>query len=288
MEDNKTADLIWTGVNMSIFTAAALLTYFLRTKAKTGTVLNALIILVLTSALCAYVRGVAADTESKYSKFDVPRCASKRDINTKFRKWSRTVHPDMQASADAPYTYEELDALKDFLTNDRTRTLYDKYDFVLERHDMEETQTKQLTNQMFQLRLYQYLNSTFVWVILCFVFCKLLRELDMTNFLLKMLMAKAFVVIYFLYRQPVDECSPLDAVFGHLPIFQQLRYAEVVFSFVFGAVTAVVFEYMHAEKLKLRSEVEKTRRTVEAMQGDAPALAELKETVRKFADLVNK
>lgn len=287
MEDNKISDLIWTGVNLGIFVGAAVVTYVLRSKAKTGTLVSALVLLGLSSALLYSVQTLAAQTDSKYLKFDVPRCATRRDIQAKFRKWSRTIHPDKQASQDAPYTFEELDALKDFLSADTTRTLYDKFDYVLERDNFDETGAKHLHNTMFQIRLYQYLNSTFIWVLFTFLFCKVLRELDLTNFLLKVLMAKAFVVVYFLYRQPVDECSILDTFFGHLTIFQQLRLAELVFSFVFGIMAAVVFDYVRAEKLKLRQEVGKTKAVVDGLQGDAPALKELKESVKKFSDLVN-
>lgn len=287
MEDNKVANLIWTSVNFGIFGVAALATYFLRRKAKTGALINGIVILALSSALLYYVNNLASQTDSKYLKFDVPRCATKRDITAKFRKWSRTIHPDMAASQDAPYTFEELDALKDFLTTEHTRTLYDKFDVVLERDNFDETQAKQLHNHAFQYRLYQYLNSTFIWVLLTFVLAKLVRELDMTNFLLKVLMAKAFVVIYFLYRQPVDECSILDSVFTHLTISQQLKYAELVFSFVFGVMSAIVFEYMHAEKVKLREEVARTKVAVDAMSGESTVIKELKESVKKFSDLVS-
>jgi hypothetical protein len=287
MEDNKISDLIWTGINLGIFVGTAVVTYILRSKAKTGSLVSSIVLVGLSSVLFFYVHSLATKTDSKYLQFDVPRCASRRAIQAKFRHWSRTIHPDQQASSDAPYTFEELDALKDFLSNDRTRTLYDKFDFIVERDNFDETGAKQLQNTVFQLRLYQYLNSTFIWVLFTFFFCKVLRELDLTNFLLKVLMAKAFVIIYFLYSQPVDECSILDTFFGHSTIFQQLRLAELVFSFVFGVMAAVVFEYMRAEKLKLRQEIGKTKAVVDAMEGDAPAVKELKESVKKFADLVN-
>lgn len=273
---------------MAIFVGAGGVTYFLRSRAKTGTLTSAIVLLVLSSALLYSVQSLATQTDSKYLKFDVPRCATRRDIQAKFRKWSRTIHPDQKASQDAPYTFEELDALKDFLSSEHTRTLYDKFDFVIERDNYDETGAKQLHNNVFQFRLYQYLNSTFIWVLFTFLFSKLLRELDMTNFLLKVLMAKAFVVVYFMYRQPVDECSILDTFFGHLTIFQQLRLAELVFSFVFGIVAAVVFDYVRAEKLKLRQEVSKTKEVVDKMPSDNPVVKELSESLTKFSQLVNK
>lgn len=286
-EKPPTEDLIWTGVHLGVFIVAALGTYILRNKLKTGLLLNAILFLAVSTFVVHYTRSYAAQIESKYSKFGVPRCASKREIQTKFRQWSKTIHPDMQASRDSPYTFEELDSLKDFLSMDHTRTYYDKFDTVFERDNFDETQAKTIHNYLFQRRLFGYLNTTFIWVFFTFVLCKVLRELEITNFILKVLMGKSFVVVYYLYAQPVDECSIMDRLFSHLTMSQQIRHSEIIFSLFFGVLAAIVFEYQREERKKLRTEVGLAKAAVDSMSGDTPALKELRDSLKRFADLVN-
>lgn len=284
---DSSQDFVWTAIHVGIFAVTALGTYLLRNKVKTGLVANSILFLLVSSTAVYYIKSVAAQTESKYSKFGVPRCASKREITSKFRQWSREVHPDQKASRDSPYTFEELDSLKDFLSMDHTRTYYDKFDVVFERDNFDETQAKTVHNYLFQRRLFSYLNTTFIWVFFTFVLCKVLRELEITNFLLKVLMGKSFVVVYFIYAQPVDECSLLDRLFPNLTMYQQIYFAEAIFALFFGIVAALVFESQREERKKLRTDVGLAKAAVDNMTSDAPALKELKESLKRFADLVN-
>lgn len=287
MEENPLMDLAFTGLNIAVFFAAAGTTYLLRNKFKTGLLPNAIILLASTSLLVYLINGHAATVPSKYTTFDIDRCATRREIQQRFRQWSRTIHPDQAGSKTAKHTFEELDTLKDFLSADHTRTFYDKFDIVFDHDNFEETQVKTIHNYIFQRRLFQYLNSTFIWVFLTFIMCKVLRELDITNFLLKILMGKAFVVVYFMYAQPVDECSALDRWFPRLTIFQQIKHAELVFSLGFGILAATVFEYKRRERAQLMADVGKAREAAEKLEGDHPAVKELKESLKKFAELAS-
>lgn len=288
MEENPQIDLAYTGANIAVFAIAALATYTFRVKFKTSLMTNSILFLIGVTLTSYFVYNHANTTPSKYRTFDIQRCATKRELNQRFRIWSRTIHPDKNTGKNSKFTFEEVDSIKDFLADDHKRVLYDKFDIIFPRDDLDETQAKTIYNFVFQRRLFQYINGTFIWVFLTFIMCKMLKELDITNFLLKVLMGKAFVVVYFMYSQAIDECSVLDRVFKHLTIFQQIKHAELVFSFIFGVAAAVVFQYHRTERVKLKASLTEAREAAEKLSGDAPALKELKESLKKFDELVTK
>lgn len=288
MDEKPLLEIAYTGANIAVFAIAALLTYTFRAKFKASLMINSILFLVGVILVSYFVFNHANTTLSKYRTFDIQRCATKRELNQRFRLWSRTIHPDKNTGTEAKFTFEQIDSIKDFLSDDNKRILYDKFDIIFQRDDLDETQAKTIHNYVFQRRLFQYINGTFVWVFLTFIMCKMLKELDITNFLLKVLMGKAFVVVYFMYSQAVDECSVLDRVFKNLTIFQQIKHAELIFSFIFGVAAAVVFQYHRAEREKLKASLAEARAAAEKLAGDAPALKELRESLKKFDELVTK
>ena len=85
--------------------------------------LQAALLLAVGAVAAAAIKHISEKETSKYKTFGVKRCATKREILSQFRLWSRIVHPDkMTVSSDIPFTYPELDELKDFLTTEHSRT----------------------------------------------------------------------------------------------------------------------------------------------------------------------
>ena len=287
-ENNLTAELIFNAANLLIFTCSATFAFLIQKYLKGRLVTQAFLLLLISSIFAIAIKGISEKETSKYKTFGVKRCATKREILSQFRVWSKVVHPDkMTVTSDIPFTYPELDELKDFLTTEHSRTFYDKFDRIFERDNFDETQIKNVHSYLFQRKLFQYLNMTFVWVFVSFLLSKYLKQLEITNFLLKILMGKSFVVIYYLYSQNVEECSLLDSAFGFLTISQQIYYCEFVVSMIFGFVTAIFFENFKEEKEKMKKSVCEVKQILDKTSGDAPALKELKENVKKFSDFLN-
>ncbi|MFC1894660.1 J domain-containing protein [Candidatus Dependentiae bacterium] len=63
---------------------------------------------------------------SYYSLLDIPKDASKEDINSAYRKLSRYVHPDKNPEVP-PHLMKILNEVKCWLINKECRSFYDKY-----------------------------------------------------------------------------------------------------------------------------------------------------------------
>lgn len=287
-ESNFLGEATFNAINFAIFAVSAILVYLTQKYLKGKLITQAILLLTVSSIFAIAIRKISESETSKYKTFGVDRCATKREIMRKFRLWSRIVHPDkMTVTSDIPFTYVELDELKDFLTTEHSRTFYDKFDRVFEKENFDETQIKNVHSYLFQKKLFQYLNTTFLWVFVSFLFSRYLKQLEITNFLLKILMGKSFVVIYYLYSQNVEECSLLDSVFGFLTISQQIYYCEFFISMIFGFFSAIYFKNSMEEKQKMKKSVAEVKEILEKVNGDGSALKELKENVKKFSEFLN-
>ena len=287
-ESNFLGEATFNAINFAIFAVSATLVYLTQKYLKGKLIKQAILLLFVSSIFAIAIKNISESETSKYKTFGVNRCATKREIMHKFRLWSRIVHPDkMTVTSDIPFTYVELDELKDFLTTEHSRTFYDKFDRVFVKENFDETQIKNVHSYLFQKKLFQYLNTTFLWVFVSFLFSRYLKQLEITNFLLKILMGKSFVVIYYLYSQNIEECSLLDSVFGFLTISQQIYYCEFFISMIFGFFSAIYFKNSMEEKQKMKKSVADIKEILEKINGDGSALKELKVNVRKFSEFLN-
>lgn len=283
MDDNLKSELLFHFINLTIFALSVFLTCCFQKLFKGRFVFMIFAFVFFLSIFVFGLKKTADNQESKYRLFDVKRCSTKREINSKFRVWSKTVHPDKNSiQQTSSFSYEELDSLKDFLTTDHYRIFYDKFDQVFDRETFDEKDIKNVKNFLFQKKLFQYLNTTFVWIFLSFLFSKYLQQLEITNFLMKILMGKTFVIVYFLYSQEIEQCSLLDDVFEFSTISQQIFFSEFFISFVFGFITTIYFRYLKEEKEKLIQSIDQTKAFLSKKVTDCPHLKDLKQNVEKF------
>ena len=276
-------------INISIFVSSLVISLLFKKLLKNN-IINRSVVFLFLSVLFAYsIKHVSKSEESKYKTFGVKRCATKREINAQFRIWSRTKHPDQKSEdSDDGLTFENLDQTKDFLLSDHTRLFYDKFDQVFENDQFDEKRIKEIHSYLFQTKLFEYLNSTFIWIFLSFLFSHFLKQYELTAFFLKVLMGKTFVLIYFLYSQSVDSCSIFDSLFEYLTISKQIMYIEFFISFVFGFLAVYFFESFKEEKEKLVKSVEQVKRIVNESKNESVVVKDLKNVLEKFSKFLSE
>lgn len=68
-----------------------------------------------------------ADKRDYYEVLEVPRNASKEEMKKAYRRLARKFHPDVNSDADASERFKELNEAYEILSDDRTRSAYDRY-----------------------------------------------------------------------------------------------------------------------------------------------------------------
>jgi hypothetical protein len=287
----KSTDLAFTEIyyaaNIAVLLTglviSALATKFMKNKTIKGLIIG--VSLLIFS--CSFI-GYSRRQSSKYQTFDVQRCANKRDIVSRFRLWSKTVHPDSQNESETnSLSYEELDTIKDFLSDTNKRLFYDKFNVIFERDNIEEKDYKEIYNYLFQDKLFESLNFTFLCIFLTFLISKYLARLELANFILKILIAKSFIMIYYLYSQKVDSCSFLDDIFAHLTISQQIYYSEFWFSFAFGLAIGLYNDYLGKSKIAALDKIQFALKKLESKKDKAEIDQKLVESVQNYYKYVN-
>lgn len=275
--------------NIAIFVASLVLTLLFK-KLFRNNMINRSVVFLFLSVLFAYsIKHISQSEESKYKTFGVKRCANKREITAQFRIWSRTKHPDQKSEeVDDGHTFESLDQIKDFLLTDHTRLFYDKFDQIFENDQFDEKRIKEIHSYLFQTKLFEYLNATFIWIFLSFLLSHFLKQYELTAFFLKVLMGKTFVLIYFLYSQSVDTCSIFDSVFEHITISKQIMYIEFCISFIFGFLAVYFYDSFKDEKERLIKSVEQAKQTLGQTKNEAAVVKDLKNVLEKFSKFLNE
>jgi hypothetical protein len=283
MFDNDLAfNEVYYAANAGIFLAGLLLSILFMKFLKNSLIRSALALI----AVCAFSAAFwthARQANSKYKAFDIKRCANKREIISRFRLWSRVVHPDSQNDLrDDQLTYEELDTLKEFLSDSNKRLFYDKFNLELERQDLDEKEAKEIYSHLFQNKLFEYLNLTFAWIFVAFLISKYLKRLELTNFVLKVIIAKSFLLIYYLYSQGLDTCSLLDDVFGHLTIAQQIYYVECWFAFIFGMMLGFYNSYSEGVRQKALGKISQALEVLKGQKEKSESEGKLMENIQNY------
>jgi hypothetical protein len=278
---------IYYGINAAIF-ISGLGIALLSSKFSKGLVLKAAIIvsslLIFSYSFIKYTN----HENSKYKIFDLKRCANNREIISRFRSWSKIVHPDSQNEFhDEQITYEELNILKEFLLDSNKRLFYDKFNQIYERQDFDEKESKEVHNFLFQNKLFEYLNLTFAWIFVTFLVSKYLNKLQLTNFILKILIAKTFLIVYYLYSQSEDTCSFLDDLFVHLTIYQQIYYSEFWFSFAFGLAIGHFNQYIDDSKQKSLGKLSQTSEVLTSLNDKTDSETKLLEKIQNYYQYLN-
>jgi len=180
-------------------------------------------------------------TETRYSDFGVFRYAKTHEIKSRYRTVSKQAHPDIkQAGRDV--SFEDLSDKLEFLTNRVKRELYDKYNKTYENREMDAKETKQLQSYLFQFEFYRLVNISFLWICVLFGLSTLTRSQKLVNNMLKFVVLKTFIQVFYVYTQPVEEKSIFDSVFPHLTIHLQVFYLEYFFSVFMGFVWSVLYD----------------------------------------------
>lgn len=283
MFDNNLAfNEVYYATNAGIFLVGLFLSV-LFTKFIKSIAVRAVLVLI---AVCAFSAGFwtyARQENSKYKAFDIKRCANKREIISRFRLWSRVVHPDSQNDfREDQLTYEELDTLKEFLSDSNKRLFYDKFNLELERQDLDEKEAKEIYSHLFQNKLFEYLNLTFAWIFGAFLVSKYLKRLELTNFVLKVIIAKSFLLIYYLYSQSLDTCSLFDDVFGYLTIAQQIYYVECWFAFIFGLLIGFYNFYSESVKQKALQKISQALDVLKTQKEKSESENKLMENIQNY------
>ena len=158
---------------------------------------------------------------------------------------------------------------------------------ISERQDFDEKESKEIYNLLFQNRLFEYLNLTFAWIFATFVVSKYLRKLELTNFILKILIAKSFMLIYYLYSQELDVCSTMDVLFGHLTIAQQIYYTQFWFSFLFGLAIGHYNSFIDAQRDRALQKVNQALGALQARKELSPAEEKLRVNIQSYQVYLN-
>jgi len=285
--NNLAFNEVYYATNAGIFLAGLFIAVVF-TKYIKSLALRAILVLLVVSAFFAGFWTYARQEKSKYKAFDIKRCANKREIISRFRLWSRTVHPDSQNDfREGQLSYEELDTIKEFLSESNKRLFYDKFNLELERQDLDEKEAKELYSHLFQNRLFEYLNLTFAWIFGAFLISKYLRRLELTNFVLKVIIAKSFLLIYYIYSQSIDSCSLLDDVFGHLTIAQQIYYVEYFFAFIFGLLIGFYNFYSESLKQKALQKISQALEVLKSQPEKGEIENKLMENIQNYYHYLN-
>jgi molecular chaperone DnaJ len=68
-----------------------------------------------------------AEKRDYYEVLEVPRTASKEEMKRSYRRLARKFHPDVNNDADASERFKEINEAYEILSDDRTRSAYDRY-----------------------------------------------------------------------------------------------------------------------------------------------------------------
>lgn len=221
-----------------LFFGSALISRLLANK-KTGRAgMLTAILFVATGVGYFYIKAVGEDT--RYKDFGVFRYSKTHEIKSRYRTLSRQVHPDVSRGAE-DQGFENLSDKLEFLTDRTTREFYDKYDFAFKNRDQNDKELKEVQSALFQLKFYKLVNVSFLWICILFFLSTLTRTQRLINTMLKFVVLKTFIQIFYVYTQPVEEKSIFDSLFPYLTIHLQVLYVDYFFSIVMGLIWNVLF-----------------------------------------------
>lgn len=234
-------------INLSIFLISfTLFTLYLKQKKTTAILLS-----VSTTLILLYIFVSQTNLEdSKYKQFGVKRFASTNQIKSKFRKKSRDIlNSDLENKDDL---YSELQKLAEILSEKNKRIIYDKFGKIFENMDFDGKEFKELYYNLLKKTFYDYINMCFFWIIVSFVFCRLIRTFDVFNHSLKAVVISHFIFVYYMYSHEVDQQSFFDYFLPDLDMKKQIYYLEFAFAYILGIVWACLRIYLNNKKNNLK------------------------------------
>ena len=200
---------------------------------------TAISLIILSASLSAiYIQANSEPT--KYTDFGVYRHAKTHEIKSRYRAVSKQAHPDL-SQEEREMSFEELSDKLEFLVDKTKREFYDKYDRIYENKDIDVKELKQIQSYLFQFEFYRLVNISFVWICMLFLLSTLTRSQKLINMMLKFVVLKTFIQVFYIYTQPVEEKSVFDSLFPYLTIHLQVRYIEYFFAVVMGFVWNVLY-----------------------------------------------
>ncbi|GAA0142433.1 chaperone [Lithospermum erythrorhizon] len=102
-------------------------TYYKRTNTISLKLLSQNSCPFITSTKINVKRFVVRAATDYYSTLGVPKSASVKDIKAAYRKLARQYHPDVNKEPDATEKFKEISTAYEVLSDDKKRSLYDRY-----------------------------------------------------------------------------------------------------------------------------------------------------------------
>lgn len=233
-------------------------------------------------ASCAAVGAWAQRQPSLYREFGVQRCASYSQVGSRFKQLSRALHPDSAAAGQLLNAFSAVAQLKEKLLNSAFRLFYDKFNAQLEVEDVEHARVTALYRHQIQAGILEYMHTLFFWIFALFAVSKLRRNLAALGHLLKVVLAKSFALVCYLFAQDVYSCSALDRLFPHATIYQQLYLAEFVFAALLALVWVPLEQHVTRRNLREHELVLRLQRGL-GQGSDAPT-QKLRSTIARYVE----
>ena len=189
-----------------------------------------------------------------YSEFDIQRGSSYAEVGRKYKSWTRTLHPDAKkAPGEEGQTFDSVTKLREQLSDSRKRLFYDKFGFDLQNNELDQTIMSNIYRAGLQLKITEYLNTFFFWIFILFSVSKIQKSIFGVETLLRLLMAKSILIVYYIFAQDVQKPSLLDLVFPHLPIHQQIYASELIMACIIAFAWPLLadMEKVRTEKMRV-------------------------------------
>ena len=269
-------------INLIIFLASFILfTLFLKQKKPITITLTILTTLIFLYTFKTHIE----KEESKYKTFGVKRFTSTNQIKSKFRKRSREIlNSDFE---DKDNQYSDLQELVEILSEKNKRVIYDKFGKVFENMDFDGKEFKELYYNLLKKTFYDYINICFFWIIVSFVFCRLIKTFDVFNHSLKAVVISHFIFVYYMYSHEVDQQSFFDYLLPDLDMKTQVYYLEFAFAYVLGIVWAFLRIYLNNKKNNLNLMLGSIKKLMSDIDvKDKPELMKINKDLEELSKII--
>jgi hypothetical protein len=245
----------------------------------------AIVLVILTTVLFISLFYQQVENEkSKYKDFGINRYTSSTKIKSKFRKKSREILNSNLEEKDS--LYADLQELVELLGDKNKRIVYDKFERIFENQDFEGKEFKELYFNLLKMTFYEYINICFFWILVSFIFCRLMKIFTIFNHSLKAIVISHFIFVYYMYSHEVDEKSFFDLFLPKLTMHKQIYFFEFIFAYVLGFVWAFLKIYLNNKKDHLLNILANVQEKMKKSNKDCKVLKEIEQNLVELKKII--